>query len=259
MINTIEAFQRSVHVQKVFETVRFFWEMWEEGSEGHTGAIRCIIPLNLSTSIRKLVLGDFYRRRGLSLYDAGIELGRWLSLHHAAPVFDTEMVAELATLCESEVRPFRVVSDIETIIRRSFVRLVRYLQQTRLANEGAHSRCFEYFIAAAHVPTGFGKDGGTHPEHVVPCAFLRDRCIARLAQGASVEEVAHEIRPFLAIVMITEDECKYLDTGKSNGGLGLKDTMPVGWNFEMGNIFERLHVAGIAFEPPMRNAELNAL
>ncbi|WP_433704441.1 DNA translocase FtsK [Paraburkholderia sacchari] len=248
---TPETAKQAAHVRKVFETVRFFWEMWEEGSVGDTRAIEFHKPTRLSnTSIRDLVLGDFYKRRGLSLYEAAAELAKWLELKDAAPVFDATMEADLAILCATAARPFQPVRDAETIIQRSFVRLVRYLLQTRLASEGAHSRCFEYYLAEEQVPTGYGKNGGTHPEHVVPCAFLRDRCIARLAQGASVEEMAQEIRPFLVIVMITEAECSYLDNGPACGGLGLKDTMPANWDFETGDIFARLHVADIAFNPP---------
>lgn len=248
---TQETAKRAAYVRKVFETVRFFWEMWEEGSQGDTRAIEFHKPANISnTSIRGLVLGDFYKQRGLSLYEAAAELAKWLELKDAAPAFDAAMDADLAILCANAAKPFQTVSDAETIIQRSFVRLVRYLQQTRLAGEGAHSRCFEYYLAAEQVPTGYGKNGGKHPEHVVPCAFLRDRCIARLAQGASTEEVAKEIRPFLAIVLITEAECTYLDNGPACGGLGLKDTMPANWDFGTGDIFARLHVAGIAFDPP---------
>ncbi|AQV95395.1 hypothetical protein BJN34_16070 [Cupriavidus necator] len=248
---TPETAKRAAYVRKVFETIRFFWEMWEEGSLGDTRAIEFHKPAKLSnTSIRDLVLGDFYKQRGLSLYEAGAELAKWLELKDAAPALDAAMEADLAILCANAARPFHAVSDAETIIRRSFIRLVRYLQQTRLASEGAHSRCFEYYLAAEQVPTGYGKNGGKHPEHVVPCAFLRDRCIARLAQGASVEEVAQEIRPFLVIVMINEAECTYLDNGPACGGLGLKDTMPANWDFEMGDIFARLNIAGIAFDPP---------
>ncbi|MFM0061387.1 DNA translocase FtsK [Paraburkholderia phytofirmans] len=248
---TPETAKRAAHVRKVFETVRFFWEMWEEGTVGDTRAIEFHKPTKLSnTSIRNLVLGDFYKQRGLSLYEAAAGLAKWLELKDAAPVPDATMEADLAILCATAAGPFQPVSDAETIIQRSFVRLVRYLLQTRLASEGAHSRCFEYYLAAEHVPTGYGKNGGMHPEHVVPCAFLRDRCIARLAQGASVKEVARDIRPFLVIVMITESECTYLDNGPGCGGLGLKDTMPANWDFETGDIFARLRVAGIAFDPP---------
>ncbi|WP_230625404.1 hypothetical protein [Cupriavidus necator] len=125
---------------------------------------------------------------GWHLLRLAAELAKWLALKDAAPAFDAAMEADLAILCANAARPFQAVSDAEIIIQRSFVRLVRYLQQTRLASEGAHSRCFEYYLAAEQVPTGYGRNGGKHPEHVVPCAFLRDRCIARFAQGASVEE-----------------------------------------------------------------------
>ena len=243
--------KRAVYVRKVFETVRYFWEMWEEGSVGDTRAIGFHKPAKLSnTSIRDLVLGDYYKQRGFSMYEAAVELAKSMERESVVPAFDSTMDADLAILCATATRPFEAVNDAETIIQRSFVRIGRYQLQTHLDGEGAHSRCFEYYLTAEQVPTGYGKNGGTHGEHVVPCAFLRDRCIARLAQGASVEEVAREIRPFLVVVMITDAECAYLDNSPACGGMGLKDTMPPNWEFETGDIFARLHVAGIAFKPP---------
>ncbi len=248
---TPETSQRATHLRRVFEAARFFWEMWEEGSAGDTRAIAFHNTTSLSNmAFRDLVLRDFNKQRRLSLYEAATALARWLERNDRGTVFDAAMNADLAILCRVSARSIQPVSDVETIVQRSFVRLVRYLQQTRLDGKGAHSRCFEYFIAAAYVPTGYGKNGGTHPEHVVPCAFLRDRCIARLGEGASVEDIANEIRPFLAIVMITDTERSKLDNSPAFGGLGLKDIMPANWDFEAGDRFARLHAARIAFEPP---------
>jgi hypothetical protein len=102
---TLETAKRAAHVRKVFETVRFFWEMWEEGSGGHTRAIEFHKPTNLSnTSIRDLVLGDFYKQRGLSLYEAAADLAKWLELKDVAPVFDATMEADLAILCATGVQ-----------------------------------------------------------------------------------------------------------------------------------------------------------
>lgn len=240
-------------IRQVFETARFFWDMWEEGAQGDTRAIGHLLAQykRVAVPIRNLVLGEFYQQQGQSLRDASFGLADWLTWHLDAPALDDAMGTELDTLCRGAARPFAAVQDAETKIQRSFVRLVRYLQQTRITGEGAHSRCFEHFIAAEHVPIGFGKNGNTYPEHVVPCAFLRDRCLIRLAEGASVEEVAQEIRPFLAIVMISPEEATYLDKSKGQGGLGLKDKMPDGWTFAEGDIFERLHIAGIKFESPI--------
>lgn len=239
------------YVRKIFETARYFWEMWEEGTLGDTRAIALHKPADISNAaLRRLILETFYKERGLALHQAALEFAKWLDQEGLGPTLDEAMEGELAALCIGASRPFTPVRDVETVIQRSFVRLVRYLDQTRLTLHGAHSRCFEYFLAAAHVPTGFGKNGGNHPEHVVPCAYLRNRCLSRLEQGISIEQTAKEIRPFLAIVMISEDEYRYLDNSPAAGGLGLKDVMPPGWEFESGDIFARLVQAGIQFERP---------
>lgn len=63
--------------------------------------------------------------------------------------------------------------------------------------------------------------------------------------------VAREIRPFLAIVMISKAEQEMLDNSPAYGGKGWKYTMPDGWDLESGDVFARLTGAGIAFEPPV--------
>ncbi|WP_336970773.1 hypothetical protein [Sphingobium aromaticiconvertens] len=136
---------RAKYVRKVFETVRFFWEMWEEDSPGDTDAIGLHNHTKLlgSITIRNRVLGNFYKQQGLSLSTAAVELAKWLESKDAGPTFDAVMKADLTILCRSSARPFQIVNDTETIIQRSFVRLVRYLQRQHLASEGAHSRCFD--------------------------------------------------------------------------------------------------------------------
>lgn len=241
----------SILAGKIFETARFFWEVWEEGGQGDTRAIALLNPAKVSSSaLRDLVLGRFYRQEGLSLGQAAHALARWLGQHEAGQDRGADLMAEMDSLCANANRPFQPVTGDEAIIARSFVRLVRYLELTRRWGLGAHSRCFEAFLASAHVPVGHGHDGGNYPEHVVPCAYLRNRCLALLEDGYLIEDVARAIRPFLAIVMITDEQRKRLDFSPAAGGLGLKDVMPQGWTFETGNIYARLHAANIAFEPP---------
>lgn len=64
-------------------------------------------------------------------------------------------------------------------------------------------------------------------------ALLRDHFLGRFEDGATVEQVAKELRTLLAIVKITEDERKTLDS-----------------SLTAGDTFAPLRLAGIEFEPP---------
>lgn len=239
-------------VRAVFETVRFFWEMWEEDAQGHTGAIRLLKPTGSvgNVELRKLVLDEYYRQRRLTLPEAGSELVRWLNPARHGPALDEADMGDLTALCASAARAFSRTVDEEAILLRSFTRLARFLYSEYLDGGSAHSRCFEYFVATSQTPQGQGRNGGSYLEHVVPLAFLRRRCFARFAEGASVAEAAAEIRPFLIIVKITVAEKERLDNGPALGGFGWRDTMPEGWSFEAGDPYARLRLAGIAFAPP---------
>lgn len=148
-----------------------------------------------------------------------------------------------------ESRPVVDPSDREARLTMSFVQLVRYLEKRLVDGGGAHTRAFECFVPDSLLPQGQSHAGGGHREHVVPCALLRDRCIELLRAGLPVEQVAEWMRPYLAIVVITPDEAKKMDFE-----IGLKTRMPPGWRFDEDCIFDRLHVAGIAFRPPPGHA-----
>ena len=134
------------------------------------------------------------------------------------------------------------ITDTETLRMRAAVRAVRYLNVRGRAGLGANSRAFEHFICDAHVPIGRAEGDLGHREHVVPLKLLRDRCIKMLEANASVHTVARWLRDYLAIVEITKRQAHALDHVHR-----WKTSMPPGWDFENGCIYERLHRAGITF------------
>ena len=58
--------------------------------------------------------------------------------------------------------------------------------------------------------------------------------------GSSVDEVANMISQHLRIAIVTPEEAKHMDQT-----LGLKEVMPKGWEFGVGDPLARLHAAGI--------------
>jgi hypothetical protein len=108
---------------------------------------------------------------------------------------------------------------------------------------GIHSRIFEVLIPDEVVLVGESLKGNQYREHVVPCCLIRNECFNMFKGGASLEEVASAIERHVVIVKISFEEADHLDKT-----LGLKNTMPKGWEFNKGDIYARLKEAGIEFQ-----------
>ena len=91
---------------------------------------------------------------------------------------------------------------------------------------------------AAKILLNMGKTA--YREHIVPCDLIISQAVAMIKAGSTDDEVALMIFKNLFIVIITPEEAAHLDYV-----LGLKTTMPAGWNFG-DDIFARLVLAGIA-------------
>lgn len=246
--------EREKYIRRVFETALFFRDMHEEGNDGQTTAIELLKPIASvsNVAVRKFVLHDLYLKQGLSLTKAAVQLARWCPDGKELPPFRIEDIErELCAICSEEDRPVQFVKNQEkVIVRRAFLRAARYIQRIRTEDAPAHSRVVERFIPDAFVPRGFGKGGTGHREHVIPCVFLRDECLVRFDDGAKLDQVADFLQGNVVIVDITKQQQKRLDRSPNNGGLGLKNTMPMGWQFDSDCIFQRLHCAKIEFDPP---------
>ncbi|NEX60049.1 DNA translocase FtsK [Noviherbaspirillum galbum] len=244
---------RSLYVDKVVETALFFFECFEENNDGHTGAIKVLKPGNVSNmAIRKRVLHDSYRTNGLSLTAAAIDLHAWLSESGESPDDQTGIVQAIETAAAQYDRPPRKIEDEFRRRHRAFRRLARYYRMihkhgTAISND---SRVPDYFIPAAWIAMGQSEahaaqvDGGTHPEHVVPCAFILKNCVDLFEQEWSVDEVAWLLQRMLGVVNITFDERDALDNGENN----LKFTMPSNWHPLTGCVYARLHDKNIDLE-----------
>ncbi len=103
------------------------------------------------------------------------------------------------------------------------------------------TRIFEHVVPDEWIICGQSSSGGNYREHVVPCSLIRDQSIKMYQSGKSVEEVARMIERHLAIVIISDEERNRLDNK-----CGWKTTMPSGWEFEVGDPFARLTMAGIS-------------
>lgn len=91
------------------------------------------------------------------------------------------------------------------------------------------------------ITIGQSINGSTdsYREHIVPCIMIHNQAIDMTLAGKSIAEIAHMVKSNLAIVRISNEEQEKVDIT-----LGLRTTMPVGWEFGH-NVFSRLDVAGI--------------
>ena len=76
-------------------------------------------------------------------------------------------------------------------------------------------------------------------EHIVPCTMIKEEAIRMAQAGATIPQIAQMLKENLAIVIITAEEAKTLDSV-------YQTTMPAGWTFG-DSIFARLDAMNIAY------------
>ena len=232
------------HVRLLRDLALYLLECEELGT-GMDSRCTAMILHPLEISVKDLSAAGAGADRGQTpVFAIGLALA---ALPQLASLFAPEEVAsELRVSCAAfERRPMHAGIDAEERLLRGLVQLTRYFEKRLIDGWGAHTRAFECFVRDELLLIGKGHAGGGHREHVVPCELLRDRCLELLRAGLSPETAAEWIRPYLAIVQITPQQANTLDVA-----LGLKMRMPAGWRFDVDCIFDRLHTAGITFDPP---------
>ena len=92
---------------------------------------------------------------------------------------------------------------------------------------------------------------GAHPEHVVPCAFIRDlflnyfksrKLVIEYVEDYSyADDLARIMDRIIGVVHISQDQKRVLD---ANGENSMKIKMPKNWDPLTGDIFARLITHG---------------
>jgi len=129
---------------------------------------------------------------------------------------------------------------------RGLFHAMRYLKRRSLQGLAPHSRAIEVFVHRSLWPDGKGLTSNSlYREHVVPCVLVQQKATELLNAGVTEQVVAAWIEPYIRIVKIAQHYAQRLD-----GPMGLKTSMPQGWDFESGCIYARLHQLDIGFRPP---------
>ncbi len=132
----------------------------------------------------------------------------------------------------------RNFTDIE-VKRRAIHRAAVVLFELWEENRGTHSRLLELLVPDKLITIGTSVRGGGWREHLVPLAYIRDKCHEIFETGGTIAQAAQFIETHLKVVNITREERTRIDFE-----LGLKSRMPENW--KLGDYLARLDAAGIA-------------
>lgn len=107
-----------------------------------------------------------------------------------------------------------------------------------------HSRIFDTLILNEYIVLNKKEPTRKYPEHVVPCAYIRNLAFKMYWDACSIEEVADMIGRLLRIAYITSDQATLIDTK-------YKDTMPESWDPKTDSILKRLEEFGVGLIDPI--------
>lgn len=144
------------------------------------------------------------------------------------------------------------MSNEDFVYKTALVLLSHLKNCIESGNEGIHSRLFSHILHPEknYILCGQSQEvidnAPIHPEHVVPCAVLRDESFRLLKEGKDLNLIASLLTKHWKLAYISKDQASFLD---SKDKLNLKYTMPEGWCFEHGDTFARLEKAGIKLLP----------
>jgi hypothetical protein len=133
----------------------------------------------------------------------------------------------------------------EELIQRTFLRAASIMFGMWEEKDSSDTRLLNPpIIPDEYVKAGESVNGREHREHVVPRVCICYQCHKMFSEGAELKDVAKFIRKYLKIVFISNEEHQRLDQGKQ---MNLRQKMPLGWTFESGDVYARLHLAKIEF------------
>ena len=132
----------------------------------------------------------------------------------------------------------------EELGRRAFTRVARIMFEQWEEFGSADTRPMNWLVGDEFTLIGISTNGAGRREHLVPRVVLRDICLALFNSGGRYEDAASMLQRLLKVAYISPQEAHHLDHT-----LGLKRTMPKGWNPDSGDYLARLNAAGITIVP----------
>lgn len=245
-VQSVKGDLRLQYIERVAQLALFCFELAEENSNAHSEAIKVQLPVATLPwkVVQDLFREEWFGTHKLTLTDGALAFHRWLVEVGAAPEQLGGVEAGIRSICLPYERPFAVVADPVVRLKRAYIRLARFFRRPLREDFSEHSRAVEWFVPNAVAPQNTGV-AGQHPEHVVPCAVLRDIAKECYTDHWSVRQVAALLRSLLVVIWIEQLERDALDNGTST----LRSAMPANWTYSTGCIYARLHTKAIMFKP----------
>ena len=101
-----------------------------------------------------------------------------------------------------------------------------------------HSRLLEWLVPYEYIALNIKDNARTYPEHVVPCAYIRNLAFTMFWNESNIDDVSKMIGRLLRIAYITPADAKLLNRAH-------RYTMPGDWDFRSDSVLRRLDDAGI--------------
>lgn len=110
-----------------------------------------------------------------------------------------------------------------------------------------HSRLFDTLVFNEYITMNRRSKDRSYPEHVVPCAYIRNLAFNMFWDGKEPADVAKMVERLLRIAYISTEQAKAIDALH-------KYSMPIDWDPDTDPITARLDLLGIKVEEPIEIA-----
>jgi hypothetical protein len=167
-----------------------------------------------------------------------------LPLIAESEVWDEALVAQVRRALE-QIGPVLCVTVNDGTKLSFYLRAARFLMRAGSYDWTFDSRLLDHLIPNQHKHIASAAGIGMHPEHVVPCAYLRDKGVELAKSGATENQLLAFLWRCLVVVHIHSELADALD-----GPLGLRDRMPDKWSWNEGCVYQRLHEVNAPFIAP---------
>jgi hypothetical protein len=245
-VRSVQGDARLNYIERVVQLALFFFELAEEDTNGDSRLITAQLPgSNLDwAEVQAQFRETWYGREALSLTRAALAFHDWACTRGAGPSDLGAVEAGIRAGCLPWERPFERVDDAAQGLARAYLRLARFYRRMLREDLTRHTRVADWFVPVSRAPQNAARPG-QHPEHVVPCAVMRDAALACFEDHWAIQEVADLLRRWLVVIWIDDEDRHLLDHGVHH----LKHRMPDNWNGDAHCLYARLHARGIAFTP----------
>ena len=227
--------------------------------DGHSELLELLNPISGKllhwSDLRNYILEDLIRKNNCDLLTTALRTEAWLRTKISDTINIQDSEQKLIKICSRYENSIKILEDNYKFTRKDkCIQLVRIFW---LMSEGVithHSRVIEFIFPNTEIylgKTDEAPSAGAHPEHVVPCAFIRDlflnyfesrKLVVEYVEDDSyAEDLARILDRIIGVVHISQDQKKVLD---ANGENSMKIKMPENWDPLTGDIFARLTTHG---------------